>query len=78
MRQQIIPDSIAGLVKLEELYLSSNHLARLPDSIGLLINLKVLDVSANKLNALPESIAGCRYCSIYLVLSYFSIFPLPI
>ncbi|KAL0336090.1 UNVERIFIED_CONTAM: Plant intracellular Ras-group-related LRR protein 1 [Sesamum radiatum] len=57
---QVIPDSISGLQKLEELNLSSNFLETLPDSIGLLVNLKILDVSGNKLKKLPESIAGCR------------------
>lgn len=56
-----MPDSIAGLQKLEELDVSSNLLQSLPDSIGLLLNLKVLNVSGNKLNTLPESIARCRY-----------------
>lgn len=56
---EVIPDSIAGLVKLEELDVSSNLLVSFPDSIGLLRNLKVLNVSGNKLNALPESVALC-------------------
>lgn len=59
--EQFLPDSIAGLKKLEELNVSSNLLSSLPDSIGLLLNLKILNVSGNKLNALPDSIAGCRY-----------------
>lgn len=59
--KQAMPDSIAGLQKLEELDVSSNLLQSLPDSIGLLLNLKVLNVSGNKLNTLPESIARCRY-----------------
>ncbi|KAF2301705.1 hypothetical protein GH714_028729 [Hevea brasiliensis] len=46
---EVIPDSIAGLVKLEELDVSSNLLVSLPDSVGLLRNLKVLNVSGNKL-----------------------------
>ncbi|KAK9283174.1 hypothetical protein L1049_011408 [Liquidambar formosana] len=65
--KKIIPDSIAGLQKLEELNVSSNLLVSLPDSIGLLLNLKILDVSGNKLNVLPETIAGCRSmaCNIF-------------
>lgn len=58
--KQVLPDSIAGLEKLEELDISSNFLVSLPDSIGLLRNLKVLNVSGNKLHALPEGIALCR------------------
>ncbi|KAJ6293823.1 hypothetical protein OIU76_021982 [Salix suchowensis] len=56
---EVLPDSIAGLEKLEELDVSSNLLVFLPDSIGLLRNLKFLNVSANKVKALPESIALC-------------------
>ncbi|KAK6160268.1 hypothetical protein DH2020_003649 [Rehmannia glutinosa] len=59
-KHEVIPDSISGLQKLEELNVSSNLLETLPDAIGLLINLKILDVSGNKLKKLPESIAGCR------------------
>lgn len=59
-RGQVVPDSIAGLENLEELYLSANLLETLPESIGLLLNLKVLDVSTNKLTALPDSICHCR------------------
>ncbi|CAL5418871.1 unnamed protein product [Camellia sinensis] len=58
--KQSIPDSIAGLKKLQELNVSSNLLKSLPDSIGLLINLKVLNVSGNKLTSLPLSIGRCR------------------
>ena len=65
---QIIPDSIGGLKKLEELDASSNLLQYLPDSIGLLLNLRILNVSGNKLNALPESIAQCRYFTIFCLL----------
>lgn len=59
--KQVLPDAIAGLVKLEELDVSSNLLETLPDSIGLLTTLKILNVSSNKLNSLPESIAFCKY-----------------
>lgn len=68
LAKQVLPDSIAGLEKLEELDVSSNLLVFLPDSIGLLRNLKFLNVSANKVKALPESIALCRWSS-FLVFS---------
>lgn len=58
--KQALPDSIAGLQKLEELDISSNLLVSLPGSIGLLLNLRVLNVSGNKLSSLPDSIARCR------------------
>lgn len=58
--EQVLPDSIAGLPKLQRLDISSNLLESLPDSIGLLVNLKVVIVSGNKLNMLPETITGCR------------------
>lgn len=58
---QVLPDSIAGLQKLQRLDISSNLLESLPDSIGVLINLKVVIVSGNKLKVLPETITGCRY-----------------
>nr|GEX65933.1 plant intracellular Ras-group-related LRR protein 3 [Tanacetum cinerariifolium] len=58
--KQVLPDAIAGLVKLEELDVSSNLLETLPDSIGLLTTLKILNASSNKLNSLPESIAFCK------------------
>ncbi|KAL6969404.1 hypothetical protein U1Q18_029117 [Sarracenia purpurea var. burkii] len=57
----IIPNSFAGLQKLEELNVSSNPLKSLPDSIGLVTKLKILNALENKLNALRESIALCRY-----------------
>lgn len=57
---QVLPDSIAGLQKLQRLDISSNLLESLPDSIGLLVNLKVVIVSGNKLKMLPETITGCR------------------
>lgn len=63
LKKQVIPNSIAGLQKLEELDVSSNLLESPPDSVGFLLNLRVLNVSGNKLNALPESIANCRYAS---------------
>lgn len=58
--KQVLPDSIAGLQKLEELDVSSNLLVSLPDSIGLLLNLRVLNVSGNKITTLPETISRCR------------------
>lgn len=60
MIKQAIPDTIAGLERLQELNLSSNLLESLPDTIGLLQNLKLLTVSGNKLIALPDSICHCR------------------
>ncbi|KAH0976625.1 hypothetical protein GBA52_026344 [Prunus armeniaca] len=60
LRPWSIPDSIAGLEKLEQLHVSSYLLVSLPNSVGLLLNLRVLNVSGNKLDALPESIARCR------------------
>lgn len=59
--RQAVPDSLAGLQNLQELYLSSNLLLALPESIGLLLRLKILDVSGNKLKALPDGISSCRY-----------------
>lgn len=59
---QLLPDTISGLEKLEELDVSSNLLESLPDSFGLLLNLRVLNVSGNKLTYLPESITQCRFC----------------
>ncbi|XP_057949227.1 plant intracellular Ras-group-related LRR protein 3 [Malania oleifera] len=56
---EVLPDSIAGLQKLEELNLSSNLLESLPNFIGLLPNLKVLNVSGNMLRSLPEAVAHC-------------------
>ncbi|KAI3992204.1 hypothetical protein MKX01_021612 [Papaver californicum] len=60
LQGHVIPDSILGLEKLEELNLSSNILESLSDFIGLLVNLKYLNVSTNKLKALPDSIINCR------------------
>ncbi|GKC98408.1 histone deacetylase 2 [Tanacetum coccineum] len=57
--EQVLPDSIAGLENLEELYFSSNLLESLPDSIGLLLKLKILGLSYNKLTSLPDSICHC-------------------
>ena len=57
----MIPDSIAGLLNLEELNVASNLLESLPDSIGLLQKLKFFNVSGNRLSALPDSICQCRY-----------------
>ncbi|KAI5311760.1 hypothetical protein L3X38_040933 [Prunus dulcis] len=60
-----IPDSIAGLEKLEQLHVSCFLLVSLPNSVGLLLNLRVLNVSGNKLDALPKSIACCRYLDVH-------------
>jgi Leucine-rich repeat (LRR) protein len=60
----VIPDTISGLLNLEELNISSNILKSLPDSIGFLQKLKILNVSGNKLSALPDSIGQCRYRDI--------------
>ncbi|TQE01512.1 hypothetical protein C1H46_012875 [Malus baccata] len=48
---KVLPESIGGLEKLEELNVSSNLLESLLESIGRLQNLKVLNATGNKLIA---------------------------
>jgi Leucine-rich repeat (LRR) protein len=52
-----LPESIASLTQLQQLYLTSNQLSSLPESIASLTQLQVLDLSDNQLTEVPESIA---------------------
>ncbi|MFM5891194.1 MAG: COR domain-containing protein [Dolichospermum sp.] len=51
-----LPEAIAQLSNLSELYLSYNQLTTLPEAIAQLSNLTVLDLSDNQLTTLPEAI----------------------
>jgi internalin A len=52
-----IPDSIAQLVNLQQLYLSGNQITAIPDSIAHLVNLQELYLGGNQITAIPDSIA---------------------
>ena len=51
-----LPEGIASLSSLVELYLVSNEISYLPQSIGALRRLRKLELSANALHELPRSI----------------------
>jgi len=54
----VIPDSLAGLTKLEYLGLSGNKIGAIPDSLAALTNLRQLYLSGNQITALPEWLAA--------------------
>ena len=53
-----LPEAIASLTELQQLYLSNNQLRELPEAIRSLSQLRVLFLSHNKLTELPEAIAS--------------------
>ena len=53
-----LPEAIASLTELQQLYLSNNQLTELPEAIRSLSQLRVLYLSHNKLTELPEAIAS--------------------
>jgi hypothetical protein len=53
-----LPEAIASLTELQQLYLSNNQLTELPETIRSLSQLRVLYLSHNKLTELPEAIAS--------------------
>ncbi|MCX5964232.1 MAG: leucine-rich repeat domain-containing protein [Cyanobacteria bacterium] len=52
-----IPESIAQLSNLTNLYLGSNQITEIPESIAQLSNLTSLHLSSNQITEIPESIA---------------------
>jgi Leucine-rich repeat (LRR) protein/GTPase SAR1 family protein len=52
-----LPDSLAQLTQLQQLYLRNNQLTALPDSLAQLTQLQLLDLQNNQLTALPDSLA---------------------
>jgi Leucine-rich repeat (LRR) protein len=55
-----LPHSIAGLTKLQRLYLRGNQLTSLPDAIGGLTNLQALYLSRNQLTSPPDSLSPLK------------------
>lgn len=63
----VIPDSIAELVNLEELNLSSNRITAIPDSIAELESLQKLYLGKNLITTIPDSLARlANLHSLYL------------
>jgi Leucine-rich repeat (LRR) protein len=63
-----LPETIGGLIRLEELRLGGNRLAILPAAIGELINLKWFNLSSNGLRTLPEelgNLCNLRYFNVH-------------
>ncbi|MEH2280221.1 MAG: COR domain-containing protein [Nostoc sp.] len=58
MKLTEIPEAIASLTQLQELYLRNNQLTELPEAIAYLTGLQWLDLSNNQLTELPEAIAS--------------------
>src|SRR5271156_2738450 len=52
-----IPDSIAQLIRLKNLFLHNNQITTIPDSIAQLVNLKSLYLDNNQITVIPDSIA---------------------
>ncbi|HEY9629419.1 MAG TPA: leucine-rich repeat domain-containing protein [Coleofasciculaceae cyanobacterium] len=52
-----LPNAIAQLRNLKELYLSSNQISAIPDAIAQLTNLTVLNIWDNQISAIPDAIA---------------------
>ncbi|MBD2359214.1 leucine-rich repeat domain-containing protein [Tolypothrix sp. FACHB-123] len=53
-----IPEAIASLTQLQQLYLSGNQLTTLPKAIASLTQLQLLHLCENQLTTLPEAIAS--------------------
>jgi C-terminal of Roc, COR, domain/Ras of Complex, Roc, domain of DAPkinase/Leucine rich repeat len=53
-----VPESIASLTQLQELFLQNNQLTSLPEAIASLTQLQLLHLSSNQLTSLPEAIAS--------------------
>ena len=53
-----LPEAIASLTELQQLYLCNNQLTELPEALASLTQLHDLDLSRNQLRELPEAIAS--------------------
>ncbi|MEH2303584.1 MAG: leucine-rich repeat domain-containing protein [Nostoc sp.] len=71
-----IPEAIASLTQLQQLYLSGNKLTQVPEAIASLTQLQTLDLSGNKLTQVPEAIASLTQLQT-LNLSYNQLTQLP-
>jgi internalin A len=56
LKLSMLPEAIAQLAQLQELYLSGNHLSTLPEAIGQLFQLQGLYLPGNQQSTLPEAI----------------------
>src|SRR5271170_5846015 len=52
-----IPDSIAQLIRLKNLFLLNNQINTIPDSIAQFVNLQSLPLTGNHITVIPGSIA---------------------
>jgi Leucine-rich repeat (LRR) protein len=59
-----IPDAIAELKNLTELFLSYNQISKIPDAIAELKNLTGLFLSGNQISEIPDAITGLKNLNV--------------